>query len=370
MMPKPKSTVRGLPVYNPGKSIEEVKDAYGLTDIIKLASNENPFGCSPAVLENLLPSPEEMALYPDGAMRELRARLAENLNVREEQLIFGNGSDEIIQHIARCYLESGMNAVMADVTFPRYKTNVQIEGADAIEVPLKHGVHDLDAMAAAVNDKTKVVWVCNPNNPTGTIVTEAEVEAFLQRIPPSTLVVLDEAYCEYVADERYPDSLSLLDKYPNVIVLRTFSKIYGLASLRVGYGIAASGIVSELNRVREPFNVNRLAQRAALAALQDQSFIARCREKNLTGIRQLSAAIERLGMKHFPAHGNFVFIETGLPAAEVFQHLLQQGVIVRTDPSWGFPTAIRVTVGSEQENQTFINALEQFLHKRGKLSVS
>lgn len=367
---QPKPTVRGLPVYHPGKPIDEVKQEYGLEHVIKLASNENPFGCSSYVLENLLPGTKKMALYPDGAMRELRKNVARHLGVAEPQLIFGNGSDEIVQLISRCFLEPDTNAVMADLTFPRYKTNVQIEGATVIEVPLQDGRHDLQAMADAVNASTKMVWICNPNNPTGTMVSAEEVAAFIERIPASVLVIMDEAYYEYVSDSTYPDTLSLLAAHPNVIILRTFSKIYGLASLRVGYGISSPEIVSELNRVREPFNVNELAQRAAQLALKDQSFIKMCQQKNSDGLKQVTTAFDRLGLHYFPPHGNFVFVETGVPAAEVFEHLLKQGVIVRMDRAWGYPTAIRVTIGNEQENQAFLNALEHFLQKRGKEHVS
>lgn len=367
---EPKQTVQGLPVYNPGKPIEEVKREYGIEHVIKLASNENPFGCSPHVLQHLLMDAKQTALYPDGAMRELKKKAANHLGVTEEQLIFGNGSDEILQLIARCFLEPGTNVVMADVTFPRYKTNCQIEGADIIEIPLKEGTHDLNKMAEAVNDMTKVVWVCNPNNPTGTIVSAEDVARFMERIPASVLVVMDEAYYEYVSDDDYPDSLSLLADYPNLIILRTFSKIYGLASLRVGYGIASTDMMSELNRVREPFNVNALAQRAAILALEDQTFVKDCRAKNIAGLKQLTSAFDRLGLHYFPSHGNFVFVETGVASEEVFEHLLEQGVIVRHDPSWGYPTGIRVTIGSEEENETFLNALEPFLQKRGKVHVS
>lgn len=367
---QPKPTVRGLPVYNPGKPIEDVKQQYGLEHVIKLASNENPFGCSSYVLENLLPNAKRMALYPDGAMRELRKNVARHLQVAEEQLIFGNGSDEIVQLISRCYLQAGDNVITADVTFPRYKTNAKIEGAEVIEVPLNNGTHDLPAMAEAVNEATKVVWVCNPNNPTGTIVSAHEVNEFMQRIPSSVLVVMDEAYYEYVTSDHYPDTQSMLNDYPNLIILRTFSKIYGLAALRVGYGICSPAIVGELNRVREPFNVNDFAQRGAQLALQDQSFVQACQRKNSDGLEQLTAAFDRLGLSYFPSQSNFVFVETGVPASDLFEHLLKQGIIVRMDEAWGFPTAIRITIGSEEENQAFLNAMEQFLQKRGTNSAS
>lgn len=364
---QPKETVRGLPVYSPGKPIEEVKREYDLDHVIKLASNENPFGCSPNIRDHLLPDEHEIALYPDGAMRELRKCVAAHLGIAEEQLIFGNGSDEIVQHIARCFLEPGMKTVMAELTFPRYKTNCQIEGADVVEVPLLNGTHDLEAMGNAVDEHTKIVWICNPNNPTGTMVTTAEVTEFLENIPSSVIVVMDEAYHEYVTDERYPDSLSLLKAHPNIIILRTFSKIYGLASLRVGYGIASRGVITELNRVREPFNVNALAQRAAQLALEDQAFVQACREKNTVGIKQLTDAFDRLGLHYYRSQGNFVFV-TGLPAKKIFQHLLTQGIIVRHDPSWG--DAIRVTVGSEEQNSAFLHALESCLQKRGQKNGS
>lgn len=366
----PKRSVRGLPVYQPGKPIEDVKREYGLKHVIKLASNENPFGCSPFVLENILPDTKKIALYPDGAARDLRDSVAKHLNVQPEQLIFGNGSDEIVQHIARCFLEPGTKTVMADVTFPRYKTNAQIEGTEVVEVPLKNGTHDLSKMADAVDGRTRVVWVCNPNNPTGTIVSHKEVATFLTRIPSSVLVVLDEAYYEYVNDSSYPDSLALLKEHPNVIVLRTFSKIYGLAALRVGYGIAAPDVITELNRVREPFNVNTLAQRGARLALEDQTYIRECRERNLAGRKQLTDAFDRLGLNYYPPHGNFVFVETGVPAPHIFRHLLKKGVIVRIDESWNHPTALRVTIGSEEENRAFLNALEQLLRERGRVPVS
>lgn len=225
-------------------------------------------------------------------------------------------------------------------------------------------------MAAAVNEQTKIVWVCNPNNPTGTIVHHDAVKQLLDRLPSSVLVVLDEAYYEYVTDEAYPDSLALLAAYPNVMILRTFSKIYGLASLRVGYGIAAPEIIKELNRVREPFNVNTFAQKAALRAWEDQAFVRECHEKNAQGIQQLTAAFDNMGLDYFPPQGNFIFVKTGVPAEEVFTSLLHEGVIVRADESWGYPTAIRVTVGSEQENARFLQALKACLQKRGQLSVS
>lgn len=354
---RPKAHIVDLPVYQPGRPIEDVKRAYGLTDVIKLASNENPFGFSPRVREAVTRALPLANRYPDGAATALRRALAAHLGVAEEALIFGNGSDEIVQLIARAYLAPGTSTVMATPTFPRYKTNAVIEGAHVIEVPLKDGRCDLDAMAAAVTDDTRVVWVCNPNNPTGTMVTHDELAAFLARVPRNVLVVLDEAYVEYVTDARFPRSLELLRTHENLILLRTFSKIYGLAGFRIGYGIAAPAVIDALNRVREPFNTSFVAQAAALAALEDQTFVAACVQKNEEGKRQLSDGFVRLGLRHYETHANFILVDVEQPAGAVFEALLRQGVIVRSGEALGFPTALRVTIGDAAQNRRLLEAL-------------
>jgi len=354
---RPKAHIVDLPVYQPGRSIEEIKRAYGLTEVIKLASNENPFGCSPRVHEAVTRALSSANRYPDGAATALRRALAAHLGVAEEALIFGNGSDEIVQLIARAYLAPGASTVMAHPTFPRYKTNAVIEGACVIEVPLKDGRHDLDAMAEAVTEDTRVVWVCNPNNPTGTIVTHDELVAFLARVPRTVLVVLDEAYVEYVTDPRFPRSLALLREHENLILLRTFSKIYGLAGFRIGYGIAAPAVIDALNRVREPFNTSFVAQEAALAALDDQAFVEACVQQNEKGKQQLYEGFARLGLRHYETHGNFILVDVGRPAGPVFEALLRQGVIVRSGEALGFPTALRVTIGDEAQNRRVLEAL-------------
>ena len=255
-----------LKPYQPGKSINEVKRQYGLSEIVKLASNENPFGSSLKVLAEVERFTGKFSLYPDGYATELRFKLAEHLTVKPEQLILGNGSDEIIQMISRGLLSPKTNSVMAAPTFPQYKHNGIIEGCELKEIPLKDGAHDLEEMAAAIDENTTVVWLCSPNNPTGIYIKNDDLLALLSRVPSDVLVVLDEAYFEYVTAEDYHDSLGLLTKYKNLIVLRTFSKIYGLASFRVGYGIAHEETIAALEPVREPFNVNTLAQAAAVAA--------------------------------------------------------------------------------------------------------
>lgn len=361
---KPKAAIRGLPVYEPGKPLEEVKRELGLDDVIKLASNENPFGCSPKVKERLASEFSSLPLYPEGTAPELRRALSERLKVDPEGIILGNGSDEIIQMVSRAYLETGDEAVMADKTFPRYKTQTLIEGAKPVEVPLREGVHDLSGMLRRVTDRTKILWICNPNNPTGTIVDAPSLTGFLEELPDHVLVVIDEAYAEYVTDPAYPDSVRLLEKHPRLIVLRTFSKIHGLASLRIGYGLAHPDIVREPNRVREPFNVNRLAQRAALAALEDEAFVRTCREQNRRGIEQILRRLEEWNLFYYPPHGNFILLDTGRPADEAFEFLLKRGVIVRSGKALGYPTFIRVTVGTPEQNRRFLDALGEFVAEK------
>lgn len=301
--------------------------------------------------------------YPDGASVELTAALSRHLGVETNQIIFGNGSDEVVLMVARAYLQPGDETIMASPTFPQYKHNAEVEGATVIEVPLKNGTHDLDEMANRVNERTKIIWICNPNNPTGTMNTHDEIVRLLEKVPDTVLVVLDEAYCEYVTSEDYPDTLALIEQYPNVIALRTFSKIYGLASLRIGYGIGRAEVIHTINQVREPFNTTRFSQAAALAALQDQTFIAECRERNRQGIAYLEEKFAALGLSYYPTVGNFIAVDVARPAQEVYEALLQRGIIVRGGHALGMPTYLRVTVGSREQNKKFIAALEQVLQQ-------
>lgn len=357
---QPKSNIVHLPVYQPGKPIEDVKREFGLTDVVKLASNENPYGCSPKAKEAVINELARTNLYPDGASTELTLAVARHLGVETSQIVFGAGSDEVILMITRAFLVPGDETVMATSqhTFPQYKHNAEVEGAVCVEVPLKDGVYDLPAMLAKVTPRTKIVWICNPNNPTGTIVTHQEIKRFMEQISPEVLVVLDEAYCEYTTSSEYHDGLALLKEYPNVLLLRTFSKIYGLASLRIGYAVGRPDIIRYINQVREPFNTTRFAQAAAAAALADQSFVDFCRSENVKGIAYLQEQFDRLGFSYLPAHGNFILVDVQRSGTEVFDALQRKGVIVRAGH---FPTCIRVTVGSPEENIRFIETLEEVL---------
>ncbi|AOZ91358.1 histidinol-phosphate transaminase [Paenibacillus crassostreae] len=357
---KPKAHIVNLPVYQPGKPIEEVKRELGLENVIKLASNENPYGSSPRVKDAILSELENISIYPDGGAVNLTEVLSKYLGVNQDQIIFGCGSDEVISLITRAFFIPGDETIMADQTFSVYKSNADIEGAKSIEVPLKNGVHDLDVMLAAVNERTKIIWVCNPNNPTGTIVSEDALTSFLDAIPSQVMVVLDEAYCEFVTDSSYPDGLSLLNKYPNLVVLRTFSKIYGLASLRIGYGVGSPEVIKLINQVREPFNTSSIAQAAAIVALEDQAFVEDCRRLNAEGITYLQGEFDRLGLSHLPAHGNFIMVDVRKPSGEVFQAMLRQGVIIRAGHQ-KYPSYIRVSVGTKEQNKVFIQALEKVI---------
>jgi len=348
-------------VYKPGKPIEEVKRELGLEHIIKLASNENPLGYSPLAKEAMIRELENAALYPEGTAPVLAQKLGDRLGVKQEQIIIGNGSDGILHLLTRSYIRPGDEAVMADVTFPRYETNVRIEGGTPVIVPLVDGVHDLEGMLSAITDKTRMVFVCNPNNPTGTIVGKQELEAFINQVPDHILLVIDEAYFEYVTDENHLNAVPLVHAHPNLIVLRTFSKIFGLAALRIGYGIMHPTFVQELMKVKEPFNTNRLAQAAAIASLEDSVFLENCKRENDEGRKYISSEVSKMGLEYFPSHGNFVMVKLDRSGDEVFQALLKKGIIVRSGGLLGYPETIRVSVGTREENEAFIQALREVL---------
>jgi histidinol-phosphate aminotransferase len=350
--------------YEPGKPIDEVKRELGLTgEVIKLASNENPLGPAPAAITALAAALPGLALYPDGACHALRAAVAGSLGVSGDQLIFGNGSDEVIHLLGLTFVEAGDEVVMGDPTFALYEPVAILAGATAVKVPLTRPglVHDTAAMADAFTDRTRLVFIANPHNPTGTIVLRRQVDTLLDRLPERAFLVLDEAYGEYVYGDvpDFPVALDYIRAGAPVIGLRTFSKIYGLAGLRVGYGVAEASVIRLLNQARSPFNVNLAGQIAATAAIGDTAFLERAKRSNADGLRQLGAQFDRLGLPYIPSYANFVLVDAKRPCRAVFDALLRQGVIVRVFAD--LPTYLRVTVGTAEQNDRFIAALDAVL---------
>lgn len=365
-----KESVKGLKAYQPGKSIDAVKKEFGLSEIIKLASNENPMGCSPKVTEYLQQSATNFALYPDGYATSMREAVAKHLDVNGDQLIFGNGSDELISIVTRALLQPGVNTVMASLTFSQYKLNALIEGAEIREVPLKDRNHDLDAMLAAIDENTAVVWVCSPNNPTGVVVEDAPLKEFLAKVPKDVLVVLDEAYYEYITNPNYKDTLPLIEQYDNVIVMRTFSKAYGLAAFRVGYGIANKELIAKLDPVRGPFNNTTLSQAIVPIALEDQAYIESCRTINNSGKLQYEAFCQKHQLDFYPTDTNFILFEIKMDSDIAFQELMSKGYIIRSGNALGCPGYIRVTIGTKEQNEGLLAQLEEVLVKHGVLVES
>ena len=355
--------VQKLSPYVPGKPVEELAREFGLRpqDIVKLASNENPLGPSPAVREAIAAALPELTRYPDGNGFALKQALAAKSGVNTAGITLGNGSNDILELVARAFVGPEHEVVFSDHAFAVYPIVTQAVGARAVSVPAKDWGHDLDAMAAAITPSTRVVFIANPNNPTGTWIERDALEAFLDRVPENVIVVLDEAYTEYVETDDVPNGVDYLGRYSNLLVSRTFSKAYGLAALRVGYGLSHPAIADALNRVRQPFNVNSLALAAALAALEDEAYLIESRRINRIGMQQLEEGCAALGLSWIPSRGNFLAIDLGREAAPVFQGLLREGVIVRPVANYGMPSYLRVTIGLPVENQRFLDALKQVL---------
>ncbi|MGV6474932.1 histidinol-phosphate transaminase [Azotobacter vinelandii] len=355
--------VQKLSPYVPGKPVDELARELDLdpAGIVKLASNENPLGPSPRVLEALRGELAELTRYPDGSGYLLKARLAERCGVATAQITLGNGSNDILDLVARAWLAPGFNAVFSEHAFAVYPISTQAVGAEGRAVPAKDYGHDLEAMLAAIDTDTRVVFLANPNNPTGTWFGPDALERFLARVPAQVLVVLDEAYIEYASGDDLPDGLRYLARYPNLLVSRTFSKAYGLAALRVGYAVSAPEVAAVLNRVRQPFNVNSLALAAACAALEDAAYLAEGRRINDAGMAQLEAGLSGLDLSWIPSKGNFIAVDFGRDAAPINAALLREGVIVRPVAGYGMPTFLRVSIGLPEENARFLAALQKVL---------
>lgn len=351
--------------YQPGRPIEEAAREIGLDpdEITKIASNECPLGPSPAAKRAMRSAVREMHLYPDGGAYYLRQKVAAKLGVPENHLIFGNGSNEIIEFIGHCLLGPHTSMVMSEHAFVIYKLIGTMMGSEVIEVPMRGLTHDLTAMAKAIRPDTRVVWVCNPNNPTGTLVKQKQIDAFMKRIPDGALVVFDEAYRE-ITLKTMPDSVRYVRENRDVIVLRSFSKAYGLAGLRVGYGVAKPDLIQALEKPRQPFNVNRMAQIAAAAALDDDGFVKRGKRTYRKGIKLLKAFCEERSLRFEPPVANFMLINVGDGQA-VFEALWRKGIIVRPMAGYGLPEWIRVSIGTEKDNQSFIDAMTGVIANQG-----
>ena len=359
--------VKALLPYQPGKPIDELERELGLTNIVKLASNENPLGPSLLVKQAIEKSIDEVSLYPDGNGFALKQALANKHGITSEMITLGNGSNDVLDIIARVFLSEGREAIFSEYAFVVYAIATQAVNATARVAKAKplggddaYG-HDLTTMAELLTDKTAVIFIANPNNPTGTWLDPAELETFIASVPKHIVVVLDEAYCEYLQPETAFDSMQWLAHYPNLIITRTFSKAYGLAGLRVGYAVSQPAVADLLNRIRQPFNVNSIALAAAEAALSDPAYIEQSRELNQQGLQQLADGFDRLGLAYIPSVGNFICVEVGDNSTDVYQGLLKQGVIVRPVAAYNMPRHLRVSVGLAEQNIALLEALEKVL---------
>ncbi|MBI3935556.1 MAG: histidinol-phosphate transaminase [Betaproteobacteria bacterium] len=354
--------IRAIAPYQPGKPISELAREMGLEEgsVVKLASNENPLGVSPRARRAIQHALDGLARYPDGNGFELKRALGERYGIAQERIVLGNGSNDVLELAARAFLAPGVSAIYSQHAFAVYPLVVQATGATGVEVPAKNHGHDLDAMLRAVTSQTRAVFIANPNNPTGTLLHPRELEAFLGALPREVVVVLDEAYREYLPDDAKADSIGWLKRFPGLVVTRTFSKAYGLAGLRVGYAFADPSVADLMNRVRQPFNVNSVSLAAAAAALSDREFVQRSFELNRAGMKQVTTGLTALGMEYIPSYGNFVSFRAG-DAARVYRRLLELGVIVRPIASYGMPEYLRVSIGLESENSRFLECLARAL---------
>jgi len=363
-----KAILSKLKPYKQGKQIEEIQAEFGLDRIVKLASNENPYGYSEEVKQSLLNDLPEFNIYPDGFSSKLRKTLSAKLNIDENQVIFGSGTEELIQLLCRTYLVKGSNTVMAAPTFSQYKHYALIEGAAVKEVPvMEDGYHDMKGMLDAVDEKTKIVWLCSPNNPTGTVIAKEDFVSFMEECPKHVLVAFDEAYFEYMNPDADVNALSYVNQYHNLIIMRTFSKAYGLAGLRIGYGIANSAIITALDIVRGPFNTTSIAQNAASVAIKDQSFIQDTYVKNKSVKASFEQFLEKLGWKYYDSETNFLLVSTPVSGLEIYEYLVKNGYIVRPGELLGVPNTVRITIGLQDDMVKLQKLLLQFNEQSAKV---
>ena len=361
---KPKPGIETIKAYQGGKPIEEVKRELGISDIIKLASNENPLGPSPLALKAIEESAKQVHFYPDGNAYYLKADLAKHHGVTEDHLILTNGSNEVLTLVGDTYLRPDDEVIYAEGAFVVYEHVAQVTGATPVVVPMQNDTHHLPSMAAAITDRTKVIFIANPNNPTGTIVTATETALFMAQVPENVLVVFDEAYYEYITHPDYPHTLPYVMEGRNFIITRTFSKIYGLAGLRIGYGIAPPSIIGTMNPVRQPFNCNAVAQAAARASLKDTDYVKKSQELNKAGKTFLYSAFDKLSLRYIKTEGNFIMVFVNQSGAKLAAAMMKRGVIIREMSGYGYPDAIRVTIGKQEENERFIEVLKSIVGLR------
>jgi histidinol-phosphate aminotransferase len=345
-----------------GKPVDEIMEELGLSELAMMATNENPLGPSPRAVEAMQEAIRRVNFYPDGPCLRLKSKVSGRLGIAEDMITFGNGADSCIRMVASTFVNDGDEVVMAEPTFPVYSIFTRVMGGKEVFVPLKDYTHDLQAMRKKIGPRTKLVCICNPNNPTGSIVRKAELDDFFRDLPSHVIVVLDEAYYEFVSDPENPDGLDYINDGCNVIVMRTFSKLYGLAGLRIGYMMAGREIMSVLERVREPYMVSGLAEEAALAALDDQDFVDRVIENNRKSRSLLYRELARLGLEYVPTQTNFLLADLKTDARKVTEALLQRGFLIRPGTPWKLPTCVRITFGTEEQNAAFIQALEEVLN--------
>jgi histidinol-phosphate aminotransferase len=353
--------ITALKPYQPGKPIEELERELGLSNIIKLASNENPLGPSKSALNAIEQASKELTRYPDGNGFSLKAALAEHVQLTADQITLGNGSNDVLELLARTFVSSNDEVIFSQYAFAVYPLVTQAIGAKAVIAPASDFGHDLDAMTTLISEQTKLIFIANPNNPTGTALAPQQIEIFLKQVPESVIVVLDEAYVEYTTQQF--NTVTWVASYPNLVITRTFSKAYGLAALRVGYSLSSPEIADCLNRIRQPFNVNSLALAAAVAALADKDYIEQSRQLNEAGLKQFVTGFEQLGLTYILSKGNFITVDVKRNADTIYQSLLQQGVIVRPIANYGLPQHLRISVGLEEENQRCLDALAMALEQ-------
>lgn len=363
---KVREEVKRLSKYVAGKPISEVKREYGIDRVVKLASNENPLGTSEKVKKLIVELVSEMNMYPDASSYDFKEALSKKLNITRDMIFCGAGSDSLINVICEVFLDKGDESIMAEITFPRYESNTVLMGATPIKIPLKDNGLDIEAMVSAITDKTKVIWFCNPNNPTGGIFTKTEFHKVIGRIPKDVIIVMDEAYGEYVTSKDFPNSLELLKEYPNMIILKTLSKAYGLASLRFGYGIAKEEIVDYLNRVINSFDVNLFAQRAALVAIEDEEFISTVKEYNAREREILYKVFREMGLEYIHSEANFIMVNVKGDDGPIHEYLLRNGYIIRPGYLLDMPGWIRVSLGTKEQNIEFCDLLKKAIKNRDK----